>query len=329
MRGIETVDVLDAAQRIRGHVAETPVVTHPLLDRMAGRPVLLKAEMLQVTGSFKARGAFNRLLAMSAEERARGVVAWSAGNHGRALAHVGAQLGVPVTVVMPADAPRTKIDATAALGAEIRLYDRASEDREAIGWGIAAKTGAMIVPPYEDRHVIAGGGTVGLELLVASHRRGAPIGTVVVCTGGGGLVAGCALAMRTAGGKVQVWSAEPEGYDDTRRSLAAGERVSNTGKMPSSADALLTITPGEMTFALNRTLLAGGIAVSEDEIASAVRFAFEELKLVVEPGGAAALAAVIAGKMPAGEGAIGVVLTGGNVDAGVHARLVAAGQRRW
>lgn len=326
---IDPADVLDAARRIAPYVGETPVLARTALDRVAGRPVLIKAEALQVTGSFKARGAFNRLLAMGEVERSCGIVAWSAGNHGRALAHVGAMLGIGVTIVMPADAPRTKIEATRGLGATVRLYDRASEDREVIGRAIADETGAVIVPPYEDRHVIAGGGTAGLELLEESHRRGVPLGSLVVCTGGGGLVAGCALAMATRTDPVAVWSVEPEGYDDTRRSLGVGRRVRNDGRAASSADALLTVTPGAMTFALNWRLLAGGLVVTEAEIASAVRFAFEELKLVVEPGGAAALAAVLAGKVPEGRGALGVILTGGNVDAGVHARLVAEGQRTW
>lgn len=319
-------DVAHAATRLAGRVRRTPVLEDDALNAHLGGRVLIKAECLQTTGSFKLRGAFNRLLAMTEAERARGVVAWSAGNHAQGLAYAGRALGVAVTIVMPDDAPRAKLEGTASLGARLVLHDRVREDREAIGHRIAAETGAIIVPPYEDAHVIAGGGTAGLELIDEAAARGVVLDRIIVCVGGGGLIAGCALAARLRGAAPRMLAAEPVGWDDTRRSLLAGRRISNDPATPAScADALMTCTPGEMTFNLNRALLAGGIAVTEAALAAAVRFAFTRLRLVVEPGGAASLASVLA-EAPGAGGATGIILTGGNVDAVRYAALLTMGE---
>jgi threonine dehydratase len=320
-------DVIRAMQRLGGHVRRTPTVESEQLNAHIGGRVLLKLECLQITGSFKLRGAFNRLLLLSVDERRRGVVAWSAGNHARALAYAGAKLGIRATIVMPSDAPRAKIEGTKHYGAEVVFYDRQTQSREAIGQALADKSGAVIVPPYDDADVIAGQGTAGLELLDDAAALGFPLDRVVVCVGGGGLIAGCALAAVARGYRTEFFAAEPYGYDDTRRSLRCGARVRNDPTVPSIADALMTITPGELTFALNRELLADGFTVSDDDIASAMRFAFEELRIVVEPGGAAALAAVMNHPEIFAELTTGVVLTGGNVDADQFCRVLSATPR--
>jgi threonine dehydratase len=255
------------------------------------------------------------LLQLSAVERQRGIVAWSAGNHGQALAYAGAKLGVRATIVMPSDAPRAKVDATRRYGAEVVFYDRRLQDREAIGRALAQDSGAVIVPPYEDGDVIAGQGTAGLELLEDAAALNAPLERMVVCVGGGGLIAGCALAARARGDATEFFAAEPYGYDDTLRSLRTGARVTNDTSVSSTADALMTATPGELTFSLNRELLQGGFTVSDQDIAEAMRFAFAEFRVIVEPGGAAALAAVLSQPAAFAGRSTGVLLTGGNVDA--------------
>jgi threonine dehydratase len=309
-------DVIAAMDRLRSRVRRTPVLESAWLNERIGGRVLLKPECLQLAGSFKIRGAFNRLLQLCAEERARGIVAWSAGNHAQALAFASAQLGVRTTIVMPADAPRAKIEGTRRYGATVLFYDRKTEDREAIGRALAASSGAIIIPPYEDADVIAGQGTAGLELLEDSAARGTPLDRMMVCVGGGGLIAGCALAARARGeASVEFFAAEPVGYDDTLRSLQAGVRVKNDMHAPCTADALMTVTPGELTFSLNRELLKGGFTVSDADIRDAMRFAFTELRLVIEPGGAAALAAVLSRPKDFADRTTGVLLTGGNVDA--------------
>jgi threonine dehydratase len=301
--------------RLRGLLRRTPVLENERLNETVGGRVLVKPECLQLTGSFKIRGAFNRLLQLSAVERQRGIVAWSAGNHGQALAYAGAKLGVRATIVMPSDAPRAKVDATRRYGAEVVFYDRRLQDREAIGRALAQDSGAVIVPPYEDGDVIAGQGTAGLELLEDAAALNAPLERMVVCVGGGGLIAGCALAARARGDATEFFAAEPYGYDDTLRSLRTGARVTNDTSVSSTADALMTATPGELTFSLNRELLQGGFTVSDQDIAEAMRFAFAEFRVIVEPGGAAALAAVLSQPAAFAGRSTGVLLTGGNVDA--------------
>lgn len=307
-------DVLLAKDRLKGFVRRTQVLESERLNAKVGGRVLIKPECLQLTGSFKIRGAFNRLLLLSAKERERGIVAWSAGNHAQALAYAGAKLGVRATIVMPADAPRAKIEGTRRYGAEVVFYDRQTQNRELIGRAVAANSGAVIVPPYEDADVIAGQGTAGLELLEDAAAQKASPDQVVVCVGGGGLIAGCALAARARGEATEIFAAEPVGYDDTLRSLRAGKRVQNDISAPCIADALMTTTPGELTFSLNRELLKGGFTVSDADIAAAMSFAFFELRMVVEPGGAAALAAVLSQPDAFAGRTTGVLLTGGNVD---------------
>ena len=314
-------DVLAARSRLAGRVVRTPMLRHPLLDQLTGGTVLLKAEPLQRTGSFKLRGATNAVLQLAEAERARGVVTHSSGNHGQALACAAASVGAKATVVMPADAPRIKAESTARWGASIVTYDRAREDREAISGGIAVRTGAALIPPFDHPHVIAGQGTAALELAEDAGAAGLRMDALLVCTGGGGLIAGSALAMDALSPGTQVFAVEPEGWDDTGRSLRAGERQRAPGGSL-LCDALLAPMPGELTFAVNKARLTGGLAVSDEEVLAAMAFAFTYLKLAVEPGGAVCLAALLAGRYPAEGRVVGVVLSGGNVDASVFARAL-------
>lgn len=318
-------DVLAARARIAGHIVRTPMLRHPWLDEAAGRPVLVKPEPLQRTGSFKLRGAFNAVLQLSPEQLRAGLVAFSSGNHGQAVACAGAAAGAPVTIVMPADAPAIKVANTRRWGAEIVLYDRARDDREAIGREIAARTGAALVPPFDHPHVIAGQGTLALELYEDAAASGLSLAALLVCVGGGGMVAGCALATQAASPATRVFGVEPEGADDTARSLAAGERLGNPPGGSTLCDALLSPMPGAMTFAVNREHLAGVLVVTDAEVLAAMRFAATHLKLVAEPGGAVALAAALAGRAPPGDGPLGVVVSGGNVDPAILATALAGG----
>ncbi|MDJ0387910.1 threonine/serine dehydratase [Roseomonas sp. E05] len=317
-------DVLAAAERLRGRVVRTPMLRHPLLDALTGGAVLVKPEPLQRTGSFKFRGATNAVLKLSPAQRAAGVVTHSSGNHGQAVACAAAAEGVKALIAMPQDAPGIKVESTRRWGAEITFFDRASTDREALAQRLAEERGASVLPPFDHPDVIAGQGTLALELAEDARAAGLTLDALAVCTGGGGLIAGCALAMEGASPGTEVWAAEPEGWDDTARSLAAGERLANDGKGALLCDALLSMRPGALTFAVNQPRLAGGVAVTEAEVFRAMRLAFEALKIVVEPGGAVALAALLAGKIPARGRTVGVVLSGGNVDPAVFARALAA-----
>jgi threonine dehydratase len=265
-------------------------------------------------GSFKFRGAYNRLAQLDAAQRKVGVVAFSSGNHAQGVAHAARLLGIPATIVMPADAPRVKMQNTLALGAEVITYDRLRESREQIAAQLAAERGAVLVPSFDDPDIIAGQGTVGLEIAEQAVELGAELDDVIVCTSGGGLVAGTALAIRALSPSTRVWTAEPEGHDDHRRSLATGRRESNTPGTRSICDALLAPEPGVLTFEINRRLLAGGVAVSDTDVKDAIAYAARTLKLVVEPGGAVALASVLAGKIESSGRTIAVVLSGGNID---------------
>ncbi|TPG49244.1 threonine/serine dehydratase [Roseomonas nepalensis] len=316
-------DVREAAARLAGRVVRTPMLRHPVLDALAGGVVLVKPEPLQRTGSFKFRGATNAVLRLAADRRGGGVVTHSSGNHGQALASAAASEGVRALIAMPADAPAIKVESTRRWGAEITFFDRLGTDREALARRLAEERGAALIPPFDHPDVIAGQGTVGLELIEDAAAAGLRMDALVVCTGGGGLVAGCALAVEGASPGTEVVAAEPEGWDDTARSLAAGERLSADGKGSTFCDALLSIRPGEITFAVNGPRLAGGVAVTPEEVIAAMRFAFDHLKLVVEPGGAVALAAVLAGKVSARGRVVGVVISGGNVDPAVFARALA------
>jgi len=313
------VDIEAAALRLAGVAVQTPLLQNAVLDELLGGKVLLKAECLQRTGSFKIRGAYNLLRQLSPEQAQRGAVAWSSGNHAQGVAAAGTMLGIRTTIVMPEDAPRAKLENTRRLGGEVITYDRYSGDREAIARGIASERGAELVPSYEHAAIIAGQGTVGLEIAAQSVAQGLPAEQVVIPCGGGGLTSGSAVALKAHLPGVKVFTAEPQHYDDTRQSLLLGKRISVPTDVPSICDALLTGSPGQLTFEIMQKLVSGGLVVSEDDVRAAMRFAFRELKIVVEPGGAAALAAVLSGKIEVRGRTTVVVLSGGNVDAEMFA----------
>lgn len=318
-------DVEDAARRLAGVSVRTPLLRCFELDKRAGGVVLLKPECLQRTGSFKIRGAYNLLSQLSKEQAQHGVVAWSSGNHAQGVAAAGGLLGIATTIVMPDDAPQSKLANTRRLGGEVITYDRYSGDREAIARGIAAERGAAVVPSYDHEHIIAGQGTVGLEIAEQCREAGLSPDQVLICCGGGGLTAGSAVALKSALPDLAVHTVEPEEFDDTARSLALGERVQVADSARSICDALLTPCPGEITFEINRQLLADGLSVSDEEVRAAMRFAFRYLKLVVEPGGAVALAAALTGKLSMQGKTTVVVLSGGNVDSESFAEIQRSG----
>jgi len=290
---------------------------------LTGGRVFLKAETLQRTGSFKFRGAYNKIAAIPQERRAGGVVAYSSGNHAQGVAAAARLLGMPAVIVMPSDAPRSKRARTAALGAEIMLFDRIKDDREVIARRIAQERNAVLVPPYDDPLVIAGQGTIGREIVEDLAALGLAPDVIVVTASGGGLTAGIALAAKSRVGDVRLFTAEPVGFDDHARSFRSGRREANAALTGTICDALMARTPGALTFAINSALVGEGVAATDQEVAAAMAFAFHELKLVVEPGGAVALAALMSSKIPV-EGKVAVaVLSGGNVDADVFHRLVA------
>jgi threonine dehydratase len=315
-------DVADAARAITGMARRTPLLSSPELDEIAGARVFFKPETLQHTGSFKFRGAYNRLSRIPADAKPNGVVAVSSGNHAQGVATAGRILGIPVTCLMPADSPTAKIERTRRAGAELVLFDRDSDDRNTMALDLAARRGAVFVPPFDDFFIIAGQGTVGLEIVEDMEARGCVPDTVLIPCGGGGLTAGCALAIHEHAPSAAVYTVEPQGFDDQARSFAAGERLSNARTSGSICDGLLSPTPGELTFAINRHHVAGGLVVSDEEARQAVAFAFREFKLVVEPSGAVALAALLTGKIDLRHQTVAIVLTGGNVDAGLFSELI-------
>ncbi|WP_420241331.1 threonine ammonia-lyase [Roseiterribacter gracilis] len=317
-------DVLAASERLAPIIGPTPLLRSRALDARVGGRIFLKAECLQYTGSFKFRGAYNRLVQLDEQERAAGVVAFSSGNHAQGVAAAAALLGMKSVIVMPRDAPAAKIDATRGYGAEVVLYDRWTESREGISAAIAAERGAVLVPPFDDPRIIAGQGTTGLELARQAERFGEELDAAYVPASGGGLIAGVALALAEDSPGTAVYVAEPAGFDDYGRSLEAGHRVENATGISSICDALLSPTPGEITFEVNSRLLAGGVTVSDDEVRRAVAYAARTLKLVVEPGGAVALAALLAGKIDARGKAVALVLSGGNIDPALLADCIGA-----
>jgi threonine dehydratase len=307
-------EVRAAAARIAGVATRTPLLSNPVLDAATGARIFLKPENLQRTGSFKFRGAYNRLAAIPADRRAAGVVAFSSGNHAQGVALAAKLLQMPATIVMPADAPAIKVERTRSHGAEVIFYDRYSQDRDAIAADIAAALGAVIVPPFDDRFVIAGQGTAGLEAVEDLAAAGLSADLALVCCGGGGLASGFAV-----GSQLPVMAVEPEGYDDVVRSLAGGRIVGVENPGPTRCDALQTLKMAELTFATLRANGATAMTVSEVEAARAVGFAFRELKLVVEPGGAVALAAALSGRVDIAGKTVIVILSGGNVEPAVFA----------
>src|SRR5882762_6026333 len=273
-------DVEAAARRLAGIALRTPLITSPALDARTGGRVFLKAETLQRTGSFKFRGAYNKLSSIPADRRAGGVVAFSSGNHAQGVAHAAKLLDMPSVIVMPSDAPRPKRERTAAFGAEVVLYDRERQDREAIARAIADERGATLVPPYDDPFIIAGQGTAGREIMEDLAALGLTPDVVVIGASGGGLAAGISLAIKARAPNAKIYTAEPEGFDDTARSFKSGKHEHNARLSGSICDALMSNTPGQITFAINRKLIGEGIAASDEEVARAVAFAFRELKQI-------------------------------------------------
>ena len=310
-------DVVAAAARLRGIANRTPVITSRTLDERTGARVFLKAENFQRMGAFKFRGAYNRLVQLGERERRAGVVAFSSGNHAQGVALAARLLEIPAAIVMPSDAPRAKLAATRAYGADMITYDRATMNRSEIAQRVADERGATLVPPYDDAAIIAGQGTTALELLEETG----PLDVLLVCTGGGGLLSGCALAAM-ARAPIAVFGVEPAAGDDWVRSLAAGRPL--TIPVPDTiCDGMQTQSPGVLTFPIVQALCAGIVTVSDDEVRDAMRFAFARLKLVVEPSGAAALAAVLTKKVDLSGKRVGVTISGGNVDASTFAALIA------
>ena len=317
-------DVDLAADRIRGVAVRTPLINAPVLDERLRARVFLKTETLQRTGSFKFRGAYNKISSIALERRAGGVVAYSSGNHAQGVAASAKLNGMRATIVMPADAPLAKRQRTQALGAEVVLYDRDREDRAAIAHKIADERGATLVPPFDDPLIIAGQGTIGREIVEDLSTLGLKPDLVLVGCSGGGLIAGTALGVKARTPDAVFYAVEPAGFDDTLRSFASGNRERNARMSGSICDALLTDRPGEITFPINRALVGQGLTVTDEEVARAVRYAFEELKLVVEPGGAVGLAAMLAGKVELAGKIVAGVLSGGNVDAEMFGKLIMA-----
>ncbi|MGZ4430198.1 MAG: pyridoxal-phosphate dependent enzyme [Gaiellales bacterium] len=307
---LQLEDVEQAAGRLSGVAHRTPVITSRTLDEVVGATVLCKAECLQRGGAFKFRGAYNAIASLSDDERARGVLAHSSGNHAQAVALAARLLGTHATLLMPQDAPAAKLDATLDYGGEVVTFDRFEQDRAALAAELAAERGLVLVPPYDHLKIMAGQGTVALELL----EQAAPLDALLVPVGGGGLMAGCATVVRALAPGVRLIGVEPEAGDDTRRSLEAGKRVRIP--MPRTiADGQQIDIPGELTFEINRRLVDEIVLVSDAEIVRAMRFLFERLKLVTEPSGACAPAALLAGRPHLPGARVGVVISGGNVGA--------------
>lgn len=320
---IGITDVEAAARRLQNVAVRTPLIESMELNELVGGRVLLKAECLQRTGSFKIRGAYNLMSQLSEEQRRAGVVAWSSGNHAQGVACAGKMLGIQTAIVMPADAPRAKLENTKRLGGEVVTYDRNSGDREAIARELASERGAELVPSYDHEHIIAGQGTVGWEIAEQCREQDSIPDQVLVCCGGGGLTSGTAIALKAAYPTIRVHTVEPIFFNDTLRSLRSGRRVTVSPDGDSICDALLTPTPGKMTFDILRDVCSEGLQVSDDEVRAAMRVAFQHLKLVVEPGGAVALAAVLQKRVPTHERTTVVVISGGNVDKELFAEIQA------
>jgi threonine dehydratase len=315
-------DVIAARKRLGSLACVTPLIEHPALNALVGGRVLLKAENLQRVGAFKFRGAYNKIAQVDGAAYPGGVVACSSGNHAQGVAAAATLRGLKSTIVMPADAPRLKIERTKAFGGEVVAYDRVKEDRDAIAREICNSRTAAYIHPFDDPDVIAGQGTAGLEMMEQAAAMGATLDMVLVGASGGGLIGGVSLAVKEKSPDTKIWSVEPAGFDDLARSLRKGERQKNAALSGSICDALLAATPGELTFEMAKKNLAGGISVTDEEARTAVRFAFRELKLVVEPGGAVSLAAVLAKKLPFEGKTVAVMLSGGNIDPSLFSEII-------
>lgn len=308
-------DIVAAAKRIEGHAVRTPLLNSPLLDADAGRRIFVKAECLQKTGSFKYRGARNAVSSLTDEKRARGVIAFSSGNHAQGVALSAREMGAPAVIIMPSDAPQMKIDNTRALGAEVVLYDRANEDRDEIGDKLASERGLELIRPFDDLRTIAGQGTCGLEIAEQAHAANIGAADVLVCCGGGGLTSGISIALKANAPDLVPRPVEPEGFDDVKRSLATGAIQTNNRRSGSLCDAIVTPSPGKLTFPIMKAHCGTGIAVTEDEALRAMAVAFRRLKIVLEPGGAVALAAALYHRDDDND--VIAVASGGNVDSTV------------
>ena len=311
-----------AATRLKGHARVTPLLNSSFIDEIAGRQVFVKPEPLQHTGSFKFRGGWSAVSALDPETRARGVIAFSSGNHAQGVALAAREHGVPSVIIMPADAPQMKIENTRALGAEVILYDRSSEDRDEIGDRMSAERGLTLIKPFDEPQVIAGQGTTGLEIAAQAAKHGVTSGDVLVCCGGGGLTSGIALALEADAPDFRVRPVEPEGFDDVTRSLRSGRIERNNRTSGSLCDAIITPQPGDLTFPIMQRLCGSGIVVSEEDCLYAMAVAYTRLKVVMEPGGAIALAAALTHADEIDGDAVICVASGGNVDAPVFARAL-------
>jgi threonine dehydratase len=320
---ISIADIEDAAARLAGQAVVTPLIESPALNDRLGARILIKPETLQRGGAFKFRGAYNRISRMTAEERERGVVAFSSGNHAQGVALAARMVGTRALIVMPSDAPAVKAAATADYGAEIRFYDRRTEDRVAIAQEIAAERGSIVVPAFDDPHVIAGQGTLGLELVAQAQALGVSLDAVLGPVGGGGLMAGVSMAVKARSPATAVYGVEPALYDDTQRSLASGRRESVDPQAQSFCDALMSPSPGVLTFPINQANLTGVLTVTDAQVAEAMRYAFATLKLVIEPGGCVGLAALLAGKIDLAGQTAAIICSGGNVDPTLFAQVLA------
>ena len=315
-------DVADAARVLKGVAVRTPLLSNETLDKRLGARVFLKPEVLQRTGSFKFRGAYNRISRIPEAEKKNGVVAFSSGNHAQGVACAAKLFGIPAVIVMPADAPKAKIERTKGHGAEVVLYDREKEDREAIGQRIANERGSTLVRPFDDPYVIAGQGTIGLEIGEDLAARNLAPDFVLMPASGGGLAAGIALAIKDRFPKSRILTVEPAGFDEHAHSFKSGKRETNAKATGSICDALLAPWPGELTFQITSKLIGEGTAATDAEVKEAMRFAFNELKLVVEPGGSVALAALMAGRIDVRGKTVAAVLSGGNVDERLFAEIL-------
>jgi len=321
---MSTIEMIRAAQaRLSGHIRATPILSSPFLDEIAGRRVLIKAECLQHTGSFKFRGGYSALSGITDAQRAGGVIAYSSGNHAQGVALAAKLHGVTAVIIMPADAPKQKIENTRAFGAEVVLYNRFNEDRDALGQWLADERGLTLIRPFDEPLVIAGQGTLGLELGPQLSAHGMTLGDVLVCCGGGGLTSGTALALADVAPGLRVRTVEPAGFDDVARSLLSDKIESNAPDARSICDAIVTPSPGTVTFPIMKTLCGPGLSVSDDECLRAMALAFQRLKIVGEPGGVVALAAALFHAREIEGESVAVVLTGGNVDSDVFARALA------
>jgi len=321
-RPITADGVRRAAERIHGHAVRTPLIENVFLNDLAGGRVLVKAEPLQHGGSFKFRGAFNRVSQLSDAEREKGVLAWSSGNHAQGIARAARHFKTTAAIIMPEDTPALKVGQVRAFGAEIITYDRYSEDREEIAKPILKERGMALAPSFDHPDIIEGQGTLGLEVIEDARARGLELDAFIICCGGGGLTAGCATIAEDISPDTQIWIAEPEGFDDAWESVRTGERVQADITRRTICDAIATPSPGRLTFPIMKRLVRGGVSLTEEEVGRAMVFAFKYLKIVVEPGGAVALAAVLSGKFNAQEKITAITISGGNVDPPLFAEML-------